>query len=138
MRSSRIEELGDRVLAALNGGASVARAAERVGLSEQTVRSWIRRGRSDPGGRFGPFAEAFEQRRRPRLAVVGPDAPPSPDAPLAGRAELLRRLDEKSRAGSVRATEVLLREVGAVSGVDPFASLDAVEVRTPRRPWPAA
>ena len=107
MRASRVDELGDRVLRALDDGASVARAAASVGLAEQTVRSWIRRGRQDPEGRFGPFAVVVDRTRHVRPVVI------DPTVPLPDRVELLRRLDEQSRNGSTRATELLLRALPA-------------------------
>ena len=66
------------MLTALDGGAGVARAAASVGLAEQTVRSWIRRGRENPEGRFAPFAIAADRMRRVRVVTVDPNASPRP------------------------------------------------------------
>jgi transposase-like protein len=138
VHASRVDELKESVLRALEDGVSVARIAREAGLPEDTLRAWIRRGRRDREGRFGPFAEAFDRWRRPRLTVVGSEAPSSSDVPLPDRVELLRRLDEQSRNGSTRATELLLREIGAAPpAVDPFAELDTRVTGTPRRSWPA-
>ena len=93
------------MLAALESGGSVVDAATEAMISENTVRAWIRRGRLDPEGRFGAFARAFDARRARLLA---PPAGSPPD-----RLELLRRLDEQSRRGSTRATELLLRALPA-------------------------
>lgn len=95
------------MLAALERGASVAEAAAEVRISENTVRAWIRRGRLDPEGRFGPTAQAFDRRR---TLLARPMSCSLPD-----RVELLSLLTEQARKGSVRAIELLLRETPADS-----------------------
>lgn len=118
MRPSRVDEVGDAVLAALREGVGVRQAAERAGIPERTLRNWLAEGRRQPSGRFAAFADAVDARRVAKLAPV------DPDAPLPDRAELLRRLDAQSRNGSTTATAMLLRELPA----DPAANATAREV----------
>jgi transposase-like protein len=107
MRSSRVEMVGGPVLAALQRGASVKAAAGECQIAEQTLRSWIRRRRDAPDGPFGPFARVFDGRhnRTPTLAAV------EGRAGVADRQELLELLAEVAGNGSVRAIELLLREL---------------------------
>jgi len=65
MRSG-VGMVGGPVLTALRRGASVKAAAKEGQLAEQPLRSWIRRGRGSPDSQFGPFAAAFDGRRRGR------------------------------------------------------------------------
>jgi hypothetical protein len=109
-------------VAEVGDGETISGACRRLGLSRDTVYSLRRR---DP-----KFAAALNRRR---AALIESDVPISsgfgsgngrsarvtrtplrvvpvdPDAPLPSRDELLRRLDEQSRSGSTRATEILLR-----------------------------
>ncbi len=118
---SRVDQFGPAVLKALHGGASVAQAAASAGVAENTVRTWIKTGRRDPDGRFGPFAADVERDRRRRnfaqpvaqnssQAVgrnsAGQSAPPD-------RAELIVLLGGQAQQGNVRATELPLRETPA-------------------------
>jgi hypothetical protein len=50
----------EAALAALREGLPAEVAAEGAGVSPSTVRTWIRKGRRDPGGEFGAFARAVE------------------------------------------------------------------------------
>jgi hypothetical protein len=96
-----------RLIAAVEGGATLAQAAAAVGIPVGTVHSWARRGRERPEGPLGPFAAAVAERGRglARLTV-----PPSADPrSRPSREELLDLLGEAARRGNVRAAEILLR-----------------------------
>jgi hypothetical protein len=137
MRRSRLAEVEDAVLRGLGRGATAAETAAAAGIPERTLRNWIREGRLHPDSAYAPIAEAFDRRRRAKLVVVASDEPSSSDAASPDRVELLRRLDEQSRNGSTRATELLLREVGAEPPAEgPFAELDTHFSGTPRRRYP--
>jgi hypothetical protein len=121
MRPSRVEEVGGAVLAALTAGESVAHAAAAAGLPEQTLRSWIRRGRRDPQSRFGAIAAAVDRGRRPKLVAVSggrEDAIPT-------RAELLSLLGVAARRGHVGSAVALLRELKEAPGNDLTAEQQA-------------
>jgi hypothetical protein len=76
----------------LASGSSVKVACERTGLARS---SWY-----------------AAQRRAPAPDVTVPElVPPVEDGEPPSYDELLRRLDEQSRRGSVRATELLLQHV---------------------------
>jgi hypothetical protein len=108
---SRFEVVGPVVLKALRAGCSVATAAAAGGVAEDTVRTWIKTGRRQPGGRFGAIAEAFDARGAP-VAALRP-AGPSVTADPPDRAELLALLGQQARKGNVRAIELLLRDAPA-------------------------
>ena len=125
MTPSRVDEVGPAVLAALDGGATVAEAAVLGEIPEDTLRTWIKRGRRAPESRFGEFARTVDAARRlPEY---------DPTAPLPTREELLARLAEQARAGSVRACEVLLKLIPPESEVplapEPFAETDQLAER---------
>jgi transposase-like protein len=87
------------LLALVRGGETVTSAARRLGIPRPTVHTWKSR---DP--RSGAaLSQAMRANRTPKLRPI------DQDAPLPRRDELLRRLDEQSRDGSTRATELLLR-----------------------------
>jgi transposase-like protein len=130
MRHSGVDELGPAALEALAAGASVAEAASAAGVAEQTLRTWIWRGRRDPEGRFGRFADAVPP-RRVKLAAL-PRA--EPGAPLPTRDELLRRLDEQSRKGSTRATELLLRSLPPTFTAEQNANVARILALAPPAP----
>ena len=93
----------EELLGLVRDGETVAGAARRLGIPRPTVYSWKARNPAFSDA----LSDAVRARRVVRLAPVGRDAPP-PD-----RAELMRRLDEQSRGGSTRATELLLRTAPA-------------------------
>jgi predicted transcriptional regulator len=82
----------------LAGGLTVTEAAEVVGISERTIA----RHRTDDS----QFAQAMDE------ALDG-------KAPLPTRGELRRRLAILSQGGSVRATELLLRDLDKAGDGDP-------------------
>ena len=92
----------DQLLAAVRDGESISAATRRLGIHRQTVYGWRRR---DLEFREA-LSAALAANRTAQLAILTPD----PDSPLPDRTELLRRLDQQSRNGSTRATELLLRE----------------------------
>jgi hypothetical protein len=98
---SHVEQLGPVVLDALRAGASVAAAARAGGVAEHTVRTWIKAGRREPEGRFGPFAAAFDGRQRARLTVLEPTA----FGPLT-HPEWEELLAEQCRRGNVQALKL--------------------------------
>jgi hypothetical protein len=87
------------LLALVRGGETVTSAARRLGIPRPTVYTWQSR---DPGF-SAALSEAVRTNRTPKLRPI------DQDAPLPRRDELLRRLDEQSREGSTRATELLLQ-----------------------------
>jgi len=99
------------VLELLRGGASAIEAAAATGVNVNTVRSWVRR-----------YPE-FPTARRPVLKVV------EGRAGVPDRAELLELLTVQARNGSVRAIELLMREVPAQATAD--VAPDLVYGRTP-------
>jgi hypothetical protein len=135
MRASHVDEFGDQVLAALYAGAGVAQAAASVGLAEQTVRSWVRRGRETPTGRFAPFAAAVDDRRRVTLD----------EQTVAGEvdeATLVASIKDAAQRGQWRAAAWLLergyperkRGPGELDGGDPFAEVDELAARRREHP----
>jgi transposase-like protein len=103
---SRIEVVLPALRAQLERGATLQAAAEAVGVSPGTVYGWRRLGRLRPDGPFASAAAlaAGGRAKRRRLATV-------PAAPHPDRRELLVLLGEQARGGSVRAIELLLREL---------------------------
>jgi hypothetical protein len=138
MRSSRVDELGDRVLTALHAGVGVAQAAASVGLAEQTVRSWVRRGREAPTGRFAPFAAAVDVGRRVAIDELGVTSE-------LNEASLVASILGAAQRGQWRAAAWLLergyperqRRVGELDSGDPFSELDELAARR-RGPRPSS
>jgi hypothetical protein len=94
----------NHVLELVAGGVSVRAACRRVGLPRSS------------------FYAARELEAARGEVPAGRTALSSPDRKQTGctppdRDELLRRLDELSRGGSLRATELLLRETPVAAGV---------------------
>jgi hypothetical protein len=94
----------DELLTAVRGGATVTIAARRLGIPRATVYSWK--------ARDAEFGEALSEAVRGQRGVVKL-APDDRGARPPDREELMRRLDEQSRAGSTRATELLLKALPA-------------------------
>ena len=56
-------ELRGELLAQVRSGMGFAEACESVGLSVNTGKGWLRRGRQNPGTEFAAFADAVDQAR---------------------------------------------------------------------------
>lgn len=114
----------ERVLEALLAGASIEDAARTADNSARTVKRWLARGRSEPDGPYGAFAEAVDSRceREPRAGGV-------PD-----REETLQLLSAAARRGSVPAMRELMRyhERAASEPTAPLHYLDEVAARRDR------
>lgn len=96
--SEVFNELSERVLEALLAGASIEDAARSAGCSSRSVKRWAARGRSDPDGPYGAFAEAVDSRRSPAPGVGVPD-----------REETLQLLSTAAGRGSVAALRGVTR-----------------------------
>ncbi len=79
------------VVARIEAGASLGDAARAIGISPDTLKSWVRRGRKGEEP-YDEFVEAIEAAR-----VRHADQPPM------SRAEFQKRLDAAVRSGSVAA-----------------------------------
>jgi transposase-like protein len=90
------DERGPLVREALVAGLSIADGARAHGVSAGTVKGWLRRGREDPGSRYGPFAEAVDQAQAARRL------PPPGERPL-DEAELRIVVSRAAREGNVQA-----------------------------------
>ena len=109
------------VLGDLLAGLSEADAALNHGLSERTIRRWLQKGRVDPDGQYGEFAELVDRAR------VDRELPPSDERPV-DEEELLLLVSRLGRRGNVRAL-ALAREILAERRPpepSPFDDLDAV------------
>jgi transposase-like protein len=128
MRGERVpskltDEATERLVQSLRAGASIPDAAAFAGLSANTVKSWLRRGRREAGTPFARLAANVDAARAEWTATH----------PL-NEADLLRLLEQAAMRGSVRATVVLLNRIdrarerdgaGAPRARDPFGELDA-------------
>jgi transposase-like protein len=106
---SRVDRDGPAVLALLRRGASATEASAATGVNVNTVRSWVRRHEE-----FG--AAARGRPRTPTLSAV------EGQAAVPDRQELLELLAEQARNGSVRAIELLMRELPAEGVTDARAT----------------
>ena len=111
------------MLEALLAGASIEDAARAAGCSSRSVKRWAARGRSDPAGPYGAFAEAVDSRRRLEPGSGVPD-----------REETLLLLSAAARRGSVPAMRELMRyyERAASEPIGPLDYLDELAVRRGR------
>jgi transposase-like protein len=97
---SRVHQDGPAVLQLLRSGATATEAAAATGVPVNTVRSWV--------SRYPEFRSAG----KPALTVI------EGRAGVPDRAELLELLTVQARNGSVRAIELLMREVPAQATAD--------------------
>lgn len=118
-------EVGPRVLAAIAAGASVADAAQHVGIAERTVKGWLTRGRRKPDSQYGPFAEQVDRIRTEREAVE-----------LGTRDDLLAVTWRAAKNGSVPAMRLYSELIDAdrdsnaqEDSEDPLAELDELAAR---------
>ncbi len=108
------------VLGDLLAGVSQADAAANNGLSERTVKRWLAKGRADPDGQYGEFAELVDR------AHIDRELPPDDERPI-DEEELLLLVSRLGRKGNVRALALardILAERGAWQEPDPFAKFD--------------
>lgn len=75
-----LDERFAAVIEAIRAGASQREAARTQGIAPRTVAAWLAKGRSDPTGRYGAFAEAVDEIREQRLRPSGDDEPGDIDA----------------------------------------------------------
>jgi transposase-like protein len=119
-------ERGPLVREALVAGVSIADAAREHGVSPGTVKGWLRRGRDDPGSRYGPFARTVDE------AMTERSLPPECDLP-ADEAELRLLASRAARNGNVQAMRLLFEMLRAASEPagenDPLAELDELARR---------
>lgn len=123
------DERGPAVLEALVAGVSIPDAARAQAVSDRTVKGWLRRGRDDPGSRYGPFAAEADARRRAR------ELPPN-DALPADRGELLMVASRAARKGNVQAMRLVWEMLragqegeGVEDGDDQLAEVDELARR---------
>lgn len=107
-----------QIVGSVRAGSSLPDACRHAGVSVNTAKSWLKRGRREEGTAYAAFAAAVDAAR---------------SAPLT-RADLLRLLGWRAREGNVSAMRLLLAEyrrderVTQPAGVDPldaFSQLDA-------------
>jgi transposase-like protein len=119
-------ERGPLVREALVSGVSIADAAREHDVSVGTVKGWLRRGRDDPGSRYGPFARAVDE------AMAERAMPPAPELP-ADEAELRLLASKAARSGNVQAMRLLFEMLRSASEPadesDPLADLDELARR---------
>jgi transposase len=94
--TSRFDDLAGQLIGAVRAGQTLDAAAAQAGISIATVRTWARRGRKDPEGRFGEFARALDAARE---ASRG-------DPSALDRSEFERHLAKAIRGGSVQAMKL--------------------------------
>jgi hypothetical protein len=116
------------IVKAVQAGASLPEACDRVGVNLGTVRGWLRKGRLDAGGRYGQFAAAVD------AAGVVPVAEDNGEPLSREEVELL--IARSARAGSVPALRLWLdlhRADGEASArVDAFARFDELAAKRGR------
>ena len=89
-------------------GVSLPDACRALELREQTVKSWLQRGRHEGSGPYAEFVAAIENARASSAARPGPmDA-----------AELARVVSQAARAGSVAAMKLRHAMLAAEQGDD--------------------
>jgi len=86
-------DLAERVAA----GATVEDACRAANVKVNTARSWLRKGRTDPAGKYGPFAAAIDTAKSAQVV------PTAREATAMSRAEWETHLAEAIRSGSVQA-----------------------------------
>lgn len=89
-------ELTAAVAARVELGASFRDAAQAAGVSPETARGWLRRGRNNPDGDCGDFARAIDAARE--AAAKRPE-------PMS-EAEFREHLEAAIRAGSTQAMKL--------------------------------
>ena len=112
-------ELRGELLAQIRSGMGFAEACESVGLSVNTGKGWLRRGRQNPGTEYAAFADAVDQAR---------------DAAAAAEmttAEFQSHVNTAVRRGSVQAMKLWL-QINAPEFHGPDA-LDALRARRQQR-----
>lgn len=57
------EDAFPAVIASVGAGFPLERAAERADVPSATVKSWLTRGRREPGSKFAAFTRAYEEAR---------------------------------------------------------------------------
>ena len=109
------------VLGDLLAGVSQADAAVNHGLSERTIKRWLAKGRSEPGG-------AIWRVRRAGRQHIDREFPPNDERPIDDE-ELLLLVSRLGRKGNVRPL-ALARDIWPSARPwqepDPFADLDPV------------
>lgn len=105
------------ILARLELGVSFTDSATAAGVKVSTAKGWLARGRQDPDGAYGEFAQAVEVARETGKATEPGDA-----------AELRRRVWTMVESGSVEAAKLYHRILTEADGlppgsVDPWKSL---------------
>jgi hypothetical protein len=115
---SRFDEFAGPLIDAVTAGETLDQACGKAGLSVNTARTWARRGRKEPDGRYGGFAAALDAAR---------DAFRS-DPSAMTHEELEQRLAKAIRAGSVQAMRLWVGlhpvDAPAAAAEDPFARFD--------------
>jgi hypothetical protein len=121
-------EQASGIVEAVQAGASLPEACDRVGVKFGTARGWLRKGRLDAAGRYGEFAAAVH------AAGVVPVAEDNGEPLTREEVELL--IARSARAGSVPALRLWLdlhRADGEASvRVDPFARFDELAAKRGR------
>ena len=108
------------VLGDLLAGVSEADVAVNHGLSERTIKRWLAKGRANPDGPYGEFAELVDR------AHIDRELPPDDERPI-DEEELLLLVSRLGRKGNVRALALardILAERGPWGEPDPFADFD--------------
>jgi hypothetical protein len=120
---SRFEETATELVELVGAGATFQEACRSLAVAVNTGRSWLRKGRSDPDGRYGAFATAIDAARAEQV-VATDDGPLTP-----GEWEV--SVARAVRAGSVPAMKLWFetREPAPEARVDPFDEFDELAAR---------
>jgi len=120
---SRFGQVADQLVGAVRAGATLDAACAQAGVSVHTARDWARKGRKEPGGRYGAFAvDLAEARGRPGRLESSEMAWDEFEAHLA----------KAVRGGSVQAMRLLAslhRPDGEQGEGDDFAHFDELATR---------
>lgn len=92
------------IASAIREGVSIPDAARGNDVAPDTVKTWLAKGRKNPDGPYGEFAEMVAE----ALEFRDLGASENPTDAVPSKEELHRRLDAASKKGSVRATQLLL------------------------------
>lgn len=124
MPSKRRDVFGSRsaaVLKAIAAGASTADAARASKVGVRTVKDWLEKGRRDPDGRYGAFAQAVDGCREARTL-------PAPEVLAAmDEDELALVVSQAAREGNVTAMRLRWEQLRAEPvSLEPVTEADKI------------
>ncbi|HVA03484.1 MAG TPA: hypothetical protein VMU64_07000 [Acidimicrobiales bacterium] len=118
------DQVAPKLAELVAAGASFDSACDSVGVSPNTGRSWLRKGRRDPDGRYGALAAAIDACRAAQVVALDGGAAMTLE-------EWEVHLAEAIRAGSVPAMKLYAEthRESEPARVDPFAEFDELAQR---------